>query len=85
MQLLLLKARPLTLRVLSQPAHTRRRSSAASDVYKRLLLKYVTQEADEAGMVMAESALAECYMDGNGVDADTVQAALWCQRAADGR
>ena len=32
---------------------------------------------------MAQSSLARCYMDGNGVEVDTVQAALWCQRAAD--
>ena len=31
---------------------------------------------------MAQSALAMCYASGEGVEADTVQAALWCQRAA---
>ena len=47
-------------------------------------LNYVTQGGDEAGMVKAESALADCYMKGNSVEADTVHAVLWCQRAADG-
>ena len=29
----------------------------------------------------AEMALAVCYAEGNGVEADTVQAAAWCQKA----
>jgi len=30
----------------------------------------------------AERLLTFCYMEGDGVEADTVQAALWCQKAA---
>jgi TPR repeat protein len=47
------------------------------------LLRQVTNRED-ATKTLAERTLAICYMDGNGVEADTAQAALWCQRAADG-
>ena len=45
------------------------------------LLRQVINQAD-ATKAFAERALARCYYDGHGVEADTVQAALWCQKAA---
>jgi TPR repeat protein len=39
---------------------------------------------DDAPKAKAEHALILCYMEGNGVEADTVQAVLWCQSAAKG-
>jgi len=48
-----------------------------------LLRQVITQEVD-VWKSDAERALAMCYAAGTGVEADTVQAALWCQRAADG-
>jgi len=47
-----------------------------------LLWQLIDQGGTYATMAQAE--LAACYYTGLGVEADTVQAALWCQRAADG-
>jgi len=47
-----------------------------------LLRQVLTQES--AWTANAQFALALCYRDGEGVEVDTVQAALWCQRAAEG-
>ena len=47
------------------------------------LLRQVIKQED-ATQTEAEMTLAMCYMDGNGVEVDTVRAASWCQRAADG-
>jgi hypothetical protein len=51
------------------------------------LLRQVINQENATNTVtkpMAETRLATCYMTGDGVEADTVLAALWCQRAADG-
>jgi len=47
------------------------------------LMRQVINQEDttKAG---AARVLTMCYMEGHGVEADTVQAALWCQSAADG-
>jgi hypothetical protein len=37
-----------------------------------------------AATAIAQRLLALCYHNGEGVEANTVQAALWCRRAADG-
>ena len=47
-----------------------------------LLRQVITQE--DVWKEDAETSLAMCYATGTGMDADTVQAALWCQRAATG-
>ena len=47
-----------------------------------LLRQVINQE--DATKADAECTLAICYQEGNGVAADTVQAALWCQRAVEG-
>jgi TPR repeat protein len=46
------------------------------------LLQAVTQE--DQIQAEAQFTLSSCYITGEGVEADTVQAALWCQRAAKG-
>ena len=48
-----------------------------------LSLQVTTQE-DAVKTAMAQSQLVARYVTGNGVEADTTQAAMWCQRAADG-
>ena len=47
-----------------------------------LLHQVITHDDDRKAD--AEGSLAMCYVKGNGVEADTVQAALWCQRAVTG-
>jgi len=49
------------------------------------LLRFITHDdAATAVVSAAQSQLAQCYASGQGVEVDTAQAALWCQRAADG-
>jgi len=48
------------------------------------LLRQFIAQGDVEDAVMAQYTLALCYKVGDGVEADTVQAAMWCQRAADG-
>ena len=47
------------------------------------LLRQVIDQVD-ASRADAQVALAICYKMGHGVETDTAQAAIWCQRAADG-
>jgi TPR repeat protein len=47
-------------------------------------MREVTTQGNAVMAVMAQCYLTTCYWEGNGVEADTVHAALWCQTAADG-
>ena len=49
-----------------------------------LLRQAINREAHDAIKADAETALSMCYVTGNGVEADTVQAAWWCQQAVTG-
>ena len=52
--------------------------------YAVTLFRQIIDEGDELYATKALAELAYCYSMGDGVEADTAQAALWCQRAADG-
>jgi hypothetical protein len=54
------------------------------DAVHGVALLWQSIEEDDEFAALAKATLADCYMKGVGVEADTVQAALWCQRAADG-
>ena len=48
------------------------------------LLRQIIADKGNTMIGDAQSSLASCYATGNGVEADTVQAAMWCQRGVDG-
>jgi len=52
-------------------------------VHRVSLLRQVVNQEDDT-KAKAETTLTMCNMEGEGVEADTVQASLWCQLAADG-
>ena len=54
------------------------------DAHGVSLLRQVINQEEDVATANAKRTLAMYYLEGNGVEADTVQAALWCQRAADG-
>ena len=55
----------------------------ARDAAYAVTLWHQVADQDSVYATVAQSELAGCYYAGDGVAIDTVEAALWCQRAAD--
>ena len=54
----------------------------AKDAAHAVFLLRKAAEQDDQMRADAQTRLAECYATGEGVEADTAQAAVWCQKAA---
>jgi TPR repeat protein len=54
----------------------------AKDAAHAVFLLRKAAEQDDQMQADAQTRLAECYATGEGVEADTAQAAVWCQKAA---